>query len=280
MKVLFVCTGNTCRSPMAAAYLASKKLKNIQVESAGINALGDPVSAKSIVAMNEIGIEILNPISRSLRPEDLSSDLIICMSEEQRQALVMVAPNSEKVMVMPGSIPDPYGGTQDIYNATRDRITSVIDKLIYDGTICGVSVTLADISMVDDIYNIELNSFSQPWSKESISGSMNAGTMFFVVKKGDKICGYCGLSKILDEGYVTNIAVLTEYRGLGMGDALVSYLVDYAKNSGMSFVSLEVRKSNVVAINLYTKYNFVIEGQRKNFYSAPIEDALIMTKRF
>jgi ribosomal-protein-alanine N-acetyltransferase len=57
-------------------------------------------------------------------------------------------------------------------------------------------------------------------------------------------------------------------------------LFQFAKQNGLSFISLEVRESNSPAISLYEKFGFLVEGKRKNFYSVPTEDALIMTKRF
>ena len=89
-----------------------------------------------------------------------------------------------------------------------------------------------------------------------------------------------GLSCVLDEGYVTNIAVLPDYRRKGIASALLEQCISAAKQKNLSFVSLEVRKSNLAAIKLYEKFEFKIEGERKNFYECPKEDAYIMTRRF
>ena len=90
--------------------------------------------------------------------------------------------------------------------------------------------------------------------------------------------GYGGMYTVLDEGYVTNIGVLPEYRKNGIGTKIVNKLIDFSIVKQLSFISLEVRVSNVVAINLYKKLGFEEQGKRKNFYSNPVEDALIMTR--
>ena len=88
-----------------------------------------------------------------------------------------------------------------------------------------------------------------------------------------------GLSKIAGEGYVTNIAVLPEFRRKGIGRALLQYVINDCENQ-LEFISLEVRVSNDAAISLYKKFGFAEVGRRKRFYTHPDEDALIMTKTF
>ena len=95
-----------------------------------------------------------------------------------------------------------------------------------------------------------------------------------------KLIGYIGIKAVIDEGYITNIAVFPEFRRRGVAKALLNKVFEFAKEKGLSFVSLEVRPSNTEAISLYEKTGFKEEGRRKNFYRLPLEDALIMTKRF
>ena len=108
---------------------------------------------------------------------------------------------------------------------------------------------------------------------------MDAGTIFYVACLNNKIVGYMGLSKIVGEGYVTNIAVLPEYRRLGIGEKILGYVIDNTK-AELEFISLEVRVSNIAAISLYEKFGFERTGLRKRFYTNPQEDAIIMTKYF
>lgn len=127
---------------------------------------------------------------------------------------------------------------------------------------------------------LERECFSAPWSENAILESASADTGFFVYTENEKILGYAGLQIVLDEGYVTNIAVTKEARGRGIGKALVETLVAFAKDKSLAFISLEVRQSNAPAIALYKKFGFEDKGKRKAFYQHPVEDAIIMTKEF
>ena len=85
---------------------------------------------------------------------------------------------------------------------------------------------------------------------------------------------------IVDEGFICNIAVFSQYRRQGVATALMQELDDYAKENEMASVSLEVRQSNLSAQQLYGKCGFEVVGKRKDFYANPTEDALIMTKTY
>jgi len=130
------------------------------------------------------------------------------------------------------------------------------------------------------IAELETECFSSPWSQAAILQSFNNGTAFIVFEENGKVLGYAGLQMVLDEGYVTNIAVTKSARGTGIGKSLVGALISLAKDKGLAFISLEVRESNTPAISLYTKCGFKDFGKRKNFYQNPTEDAVIMTKEF
>lgn len=142
------------------------------------------------------------------------------------------------------------------------------------------------IFKVDDISKdakniavIEEHCFSTPWSEEQIKKS-DSNTTFFIVKIDDKAVGYGGMYTVVDEGYITNIGVLPEYRRKGIGKKIVSKLIDFSIENSLLFLSLEVRKSNIAAIKLYESFEFKPVGERKNFYRFPNEDAIIMTRYF
>lgn len=122
---------------------------------------------------------------------------------------------------------------------------------------------------------IEKECFSAPWSEESFKSAEN--TRFYVYFENETPLGYVGIYSILDEGYITNIAVLKKERKKGIATALLNELIK--SENELSFISLEVRESNAAAISLYTKFNFKKEGVRKAFYSNPKEDGLILTRR-
>ena len=279
MNVIFVCTGNTCRSPMAEYYLKSKNLNDVSVKSRGFSG-GDSANEKSIAVMKEVGIDISNHISKNITADEVqNADAIICMTESHRQMLLLYGGDDSKLYVLGDGISDPFGCDIDTYRMCRDEIFSNIDKLIENGFFSQVTVSVANIDDVKDIANIENNSFSTPWSEKAIRESMDAGTIFYVACLNNKIVGYMGLSKIVGEGYVTNIAVLPEYRRLGIGEKILGYVIDNTK-AELEFISLEVRVSNIAAISLYEKFGFERTGLRKRFYTNPQEDAIIMTKYF
>ena len=83
---------------------------------------------------------------------------------------------------------------------------------------------------------------------------------------------------VLDEGYISNVAVSPECRRQGIGDALIAEMDSRAKRRALSFATLEVRESNAPAIALYSKHGYVPVGTRKNYYDLPRESAILMTK--
>lgn len=131
------------------------------------------------------------------------------------------------------------------------------------------------------VAEIENACFSKPWSLQSIQNELqNNNAYFWVAILDSKVIGYCGMHNALDEWYIANIAVLPEYQGNGLGTILTKQLVDYAQKQKGAFITLEVRPSNHTAVNIYSKLGFEKLGLRKNFYSSPIEDGLIMTLNF
>lgn len=128
---------------------------------------------------------------------------------------------------------------------------------------------------LDDVYKIECSCFSHPWSKADLENQLGLDTSCFVVAlDGETAVGYMGLQIFCGEGYVTNVAVLPKYRRQGIAQKLILKELE----NEMNFITLEVRKSNAPAINLYQKMGFENVGIRPRFYTAPDEDAVIMTK--
>lgn len=272
MNILFVCTGNTCRSPMAEGYL-NFKFPNLKAKSCGLCADGSPVSENSKTVMAELGIDISAHISKPLTKELCAwADKIICMSPSHKSVLESIGIKAE---VLGLGVSDPYGLDTNAYRQCLCQIAKELDLLFAE-----IQIIPIDYCHIKDIALLEKICFSTPWSQETITDAHKNGTKFFVAQKDKKVLGYVGISAILDEGYITNIAVFPEFRNMGVATALLKHLFLFAKKEKLAFISLEVRQSNLNAISLYQKLGFVQEGKRKNFYSSPLEDALILTKRF
>ena len=134
---------------------------------------------------------------------------------------------------------------------------------------------------VDAVLEIENECFAHPWSRQSIESELeNKNSVFYTALEGDEVAGYIGMSTVLDEGYIFNVAVSAEHRKKGIGSALIQELVTYGKKNNFSFLTLEVRESNENARSLYSKFGFIKVGERKNYYSDPVENAVLMTKYF
>ncbi len=133
---------------------------------------------------------------------------------------------------------------------------------------------------LDGVAELEKMCFSQPWSRSSLELLTKEGIgVGMVCSKDGKVCAYGGMIVAVDEGQITNIATHPDYRRQGYGRAVVEALVKHAKMNGLDSISLEVRESNKAAIELYTKLGFKVEGKRKDFYTKPTENALIMIWR-
>ena len=135
---------------------------------------------------------------------------------------------------------------------------------------------------INDVVYIEESCFHIPWSREDFEKEINENKMaiYFVALYDDKIVCYAGMWHVVNEGHITNVAVLEEYRQKGIGNSLIKKLIEVANNYEMIGITLEVRMGNVPAQKLYTKYGFKPEGIRKNYYSDTHEDAIIMWKYF
>lgn len=131
---------------------------------------------------------------------------------------------------------------------------------------------------LDAVTAIEAATFAMPWSRESFRQEIerNVAARYLVAVKDGRVIGYAGAWIILDESHVTNIAILEEERGQGYGRILTAALMKYLSNLGAAYATLEVRRSNLRAQNLYKSLGFVEIGVRKRYYEDNREDALLM----
>ena len=279
-KIMFICSGNTCRSPLAEGlfkkYLKDNNITDIEVGSAGVGAFpGDAVSINSILVAGSRGIDISEHRARNVNPEHLTTtDLFFCMSDSHKQVLLRHCDES-KIVVL--NVPDPYGRPMEIYEncakMLENQFPQILEKIQI--TIMVREMTESDIN---DIAELEKECFSEPWSENSLKEELtNETARFYVLRDGEKVLGYIGSNNICNEVYITNVAVNENCRGKGYGKILVNHLIKQCELERAFFITLEVRKSNENAIKLYEKCGFKFIGERKNFYSKPTEDALIYT---
>ena len=145
-----------------------------------------------------------------------------------------------------------------------------------------MNISVVDVSprLLAEIEALEKRCFSLPWTWDMLLGQLPDDSHEFLatVDEEGKLLGYVGMMTVLDEGYISNVAVAPEQRRQGIADALIAALLERASLRALSFVTLEVREHNEPAIALYEKHGFVPVGLRKNYYEAPAENAVLMTK--
>ena len=131
---------------------------------------------------------------------------------------------------------------------------------------------------IDQILEVEHASFTTPWSREAFYNELhnNRFAVYIVLEENNKILGYCGAWIVIDEAHVTNVAILPEFRGRKLGEAILQKMMSVAREMGAKSMTLEVRVSNHVAQSLYRKLGFQNGGIRKNYYSDNQEDGLVM----
>lgn len=125
---------------------------------------------------------------------------------------------------------------------------------------------------------LEAATFPNPWRLADFEFEMteNPVACYLIAEEDGRLLGFAGAHLILDEGHVTNVAVTKEARGRGIGRKLMEGLMQLASNLGVSYMTLEVRASNVPAINLYQSLGFFKVSVRPRYYQDNQEDALLM----
>lgn len=138
-------------------------------------------------------------------------------------------------------------------------------------------MTYADL---DQVAANEALCFSTPWSRAALEQTLSRKEAVYLVAEEDgRVVGHCGVTDIVGDGEITNVAVHPGYRGKGIGRELLAALLAEGEKAGITAFTLEVRAGNQAAVHLYEKAGFVSAGVRPGFYDRPKEDALIMWKR-
>ena len=138
-------------------------------------------------------------------------------------------------------------------------------------------ISLGKPEDIDRLYEIERAVFTPPWAYNALySELINEDTFFPVASCDGRDVGFLILRRIVDVGEILNVAVSEDFRGLGIGQALLNAGLDYVRENKLTTVFLEVRKSNLPAISLYTKNGFIPTRLRRDYYTSPTEDAVEM----
>ena len=139
-------------------------------------------------------------------------------------------------------------------------------------------ITLMRVEDVEAVHAIEEACFATPWSLASFLYEVteNQCARYMVLRENGTPVAYAGVWLVLDEGHITNIAVRPDRRRLGYGEQVTRALMQLCADTGIAYLTLEVRRSNVAAQGLYRKLGFEAVGFRKRYYEDTGEDALIM----
>lgn len=147
-----------------------------------------------------------------------------------------------------------------------------------DSAELNIDILEMQITDVKQVSEIEKECFSSPWSEKDFEIELGKeGSITLISVANDLVVGFVNAQLVLDEIYINNVAVTQKIRKQGVGELLLKGLENKVEGIA-SFITLEVRKSNIPAIKLYEKCGYQEVGLRKNFYEKPTEDAILMTK--
>jgi ribosomal-protein-alanine N-acetyltransferase len=132
---------------------------------------------------------------------------------------------------------------------------------------------------LDGVLQVEAESFTNPWTREMYAWELQNRTIchIYVVRTADcPVAAFCAFWLVFDEIHINNVAVLPQFRGHGIGTTLMQHVLAEGHRLGARRATLEVRASNEAALRLYERLGFYTAATRRNYYSNPVEDALIL----
>jgi ribosomal-protein-alanine N-acetyltransferase len=132
---------------------------------------------------------------------------------------------------------------------------------------------------LDGVLEVEAESFTNPWTREMYVAELrNRSVCHIMVVRTEArpVVGYCAFWLVSDEIHINNLAIRPGFRGQGLGTALVSEVLAHAQALGATRATLEVRESNVNARRMYERLGFQVAATRRDYYTSPVEDALIL----
>lgn len=140
---------------------------------------------------------------------------------------------------------------------------------------------LASAEDLDRVLALEEASFNNPTPRDWYERELQRPDVCFiyVLRTAEHpVAAFCAFWLVAEQAHINNLAVLPELRGRGLGTQLLEALVAEAAHLGAESMTLEVRASNTPALRLYARSGFTQDGVRKNYYTSPVEDALILSR--
>lgn len=143
-----------------------------------------------------------------------------------------------------------------------------------------IRIRALTMERVDEVLEIEKVSFTDPWSREMFRSELEVGggTYARMAEREGRLVGYLLAVLIEDEAHLGNLAVHPSERRAGVGQKLLDDLLETARASGITRITLEVRRSNENARKFYLRNEFIDIAMRKNYYRNPHEDAIVMLR--
>jgi ribosomal-protein-alanine N-acetyltransferase len=137
------------------------------------------------------------------------------------------------------------------------------------------------VADVDEVVALEQSVFPHPWTRGNFMDSLASGYDAWVLRDsdGEQLAGYFLIMYAVDEAHLLDVAVIGDRQGVGLGRYLLDRIAARARSTGMSSVLLEVRPSNLRALQVYERYGYTQIGRRKGYYPAhegQREDAIVM----
>ena len=132
---------------------------------------------------------------------------------------------------------------------------------------------------LDGVLHVESESFTNPWTREMYAWELqNRSVCHIYVARTDDcpVAAFCAFWLVFDEIHINNVAVLPQFRHHGIGTTLMQHILAEGRRLGARRATLEVRASNAAALRLYDRLGFYVAATRRNYYSNPVEDALIL----
>jgi ribosomal-protein-alanine acetyltransferase len=138
-------------------------------------------------------------------------------------------------------------------------------------------VSLMGIGHLEEAYKIECEVNPSPWKYETFLSSFEVGHKGLICKHNGEIIGFIIFSPISPEAHILSISVIKKIQSKGVGSLLLRSMLDQCKAMNYKKIFLEVRTSNLQAINFYQKFGFIKDAIRDNYYTDNSEDALLMS---